>query len=620
MLFHRCACPLFAVLLLAVAGACPCTRAGGAENATDSALQNAWAGAAYVRGLPFKSKVPVEVLTSAVLRRLVDEEISDMFPGETLAGYIALWSWLSLIPPDLNLREAHLKFLEKEAAGVYDAQAKVLYVAPDSDPQADPAETFMGRWLVLTHECIHALDDQHVDIDAGFRKRRDRSDALTAYQALAEGTATRGMIHAFPGSLLLDGPASQRAFFAASNLVLWPPADWLVGAALVQVQRQAKSVDGVPDALVQSALVPYVLGYRFVQTLQQNYGLDGVDRAYAQPPETTEQMLHPVKYWEWRDWPCQVTLPASPPCGEAPWKALRQDEFGEAGVALFYDILLGRGHGAGPARGWDGDRVGLYEDTKGRRLLLWASAWDSAADAAGFAAAWRKTVKKTLGGRFQKSPFRCRWTRDGKEGILYLAGKHVVIVESETPGLLDSAVALVESVRFDEPAAETLRDAANPWLVRSNPVFSWRRDADYVRAELGWGLLYRADRNDQGGRDSLLAGLLFSRRGSRTYGRGDFLWGFGAEWDSNARQGWRHLDVLPFGLLWSQDRSQHPFQRERVISQQSVLWGCVARREVTVAGDSFRLLPWGLLLRWEHDAAARLSVRVLGIPLYRAQR
>ena len=87
-----------------------------------------------------------------------------------------------------------------------------------------------------------------------------------------------------------------------------------------------------PEYLKQSLVFPYFAGLHFVQRARRQGGWRRVDALYADLPASTEQILHPEKYWDAakRDDPVDV------PAGDAGAGA----RLGTA-VALAGEISLG---------------------------------------------------------------------------------------------------------------------------------------------------------------------------------------------------------------------------------------------------------------------------------------
>ena len=128
----------------------------------------------------------------------------------------------------------------------------------------------------------------------------------------------------------------------------------------------------------------------FVVDLWTLGGWSVVDRAFSDPPMTTEQVLHPEKYLGDRDEPRQIGSPAPP---EGNWQLVLEDTLGEYVLSVHLDEFLNDvERAADAAAGWDGARLSVWQDGQGRSLALWQTVWDTASDAAEFDEAYRTLI------------------------------------------------------------------------------------------------------------------------------------------------------------------------------------------------------------------------------------
>jgi hypothetical protein len=112
-----------------------------------------------------------------------------------------------------------------------------------------------------------------------------------------------------------------------------------------------------------------------------------VNRAQADPPESTEQVLHPERYLDARDRPVRLELGASllEPDG---FTLVAADTLGEMGIRILAGRSLPKEKAEQVAAGWGGDRLAAF--ARGQDLVIvWLTAWDSEADAVEFADAFR---------------------------------------------------------------------------------------------------------------------------------------------------------------------------------------------------------------------------------------
>jgi hypothetical protein len=173
--------------------------------------------------------------------------------------------------------------LASQVAGLYNPDDKKLYVVSRS-----------GRIGALekatfSHEFTHALQDQNFDLGSLKLDEIGQGDRSFARLALVEGDATLAM-----------------TYWEIQNLTT---AD--LGELLQQAQTDPSTAQlaALPAILRESLLFPYVQGLTFVQGLQSGGGWRAVDSAFAKPPASTEQILHPDKYTAGEQ-PDAVTLPS----------------------------------------------------------------------------------------------------------------------------------------------------------------------------------------------------------------------------------------------------------------------------------------------------------------------
>jgi hypothetical protein len=114
-----------------------------------------------------------------------------------------------------------------------------------------------------------------------------------------------------------------------------------------------------------------------------NAGWAGVNSAYARPPITTEQILHPEKYFS--DEGPQVTIipDISSDLGKG-WVQISDNTMGEFVIRTYLEEHLDDIQAATAAEGWGGDRYSLLVGPEGERLLLSMIKWDDFQEAAEF--------------------------------------------------------------------------------------------------------------------------------------------------------------------------------------------------------------------------------------------
>jgi len=325
---------------------------------------------APIRELEERTDVPARFLDADGLERELRELTDEESPPEEIAVDERLLKRLGLLPEDADLRALVLELLGDAIAGFYNPDEERLVIVQRSG-DFGALERF-----TIAHEFTHALQDQHYDLD----QIRPEGDAVTSDADLAR-------------LAFVEGDAQLLSFlWAQENLGLSEMADLLTGSATA---GQEDILARMPPILRRQLLFPYFEGLTFVQGLYTAGGWEAVDAVYADPPDSTEQILHPERYPD--DQP--TTLDAADRARElgAGWTSVTSDTFGE----LYTQVWLAQRDPADPdaeataaaaAAGWGGDTVTMYEGDDDAWAIEWRTTWDGADDAAEFRAAANAVV------------------------------------------------------------------------------------------------------------------------------------------------------------------------------------------------------------------------------------
>jgi hypothetical protein len=169
---------------------------------------------------------------------------------------------------------------------------------------------------------------------------------------------------------------------------------------LASMTTGQKGLLEAPYVLRQNLLFPYSKGTPFVTRLFQKGGWELVNKAFENPPQSTEQILHPEKYSDPRDEPVPVSLPDFSSLGGRKWDLLEDNVLGELNTRILFTEFLGSIRSIRPSRGWGGDRFRVYRVQKGKdTLLVWATAWDTPKDREEFVSYYRKALARKYEGK-----------------------------------------------------------------------------------------------------------------------------------------------------------------------------------------------------------------------------
>ena len=211
--------------------------------------------------------------------------------------------------------------------------------------------------LVYAHEYVHALQYGTYDIGALEEAVKDNADADRALTSLIEGDASLVQQRYFQQHL-----ASRRS-------------------EIVRTLDSLPEGPDVPAAVTDSLIFPYVAGPRFVAALYRSGGWEAVDRAFSNPPQSTEQILHPDKYFT-EDAPLEVSLPELEAALGDGWESKQDDVAGEFGVMLLLQDGARREGGATePQRAGAATATPTTPGPDGAELIVMLAAWDSEGDA-----------------------------------------------------------------------------------------------------------------------------------------------------------------------------------------------------------------------------------------------
>ncbi len=609
-------------------------------------LKNIQTAVASLRGKKFLQDVPVFNISEKALRDIVDREVEKEYPGKKLADYTDLLAALDMVPAGTDLKEVYANFMVDQVAGLYDSDTKEMCIprAPGAKERntKKPAEkkvedlSQMDDSIVFAHEFTHALEDQYWPIDRPEDKDNEAStDEGTARSFLYEGSATRLMIEALPA---LQAGTSAGSYRVGWNVIHSSLVEAALKYALLGVwQSKDALTPGVPEALARIEAMPYSYGYAFCTRTMRRWGLDGLDYIYDHPPVSTEQMMHPQKAWEWRDYPVEIQLPETL---RTDWKRVSEETLGEAGIAVHLGCKLKNlNKGLKLAEGWDGDRAALYEGTNNVRMLVWAAAWDSPSAARRFGKACVSQRALSHKAAVTSKGNTWNWTRDdGTSGILKCEGKHVVLIETKDSTLVHDQALCAQAATFTEPAQDAERENLQKPLLRRNPLFSSRRDGTFVTSKSLCGLLSRHERNSIGGSDQALLGIVGETRRTSSFHKWQVGWALVARHESEVRRAVTKTTFLPWGILASHFATALPQAPDKCISHTSLVWGLAGSSTLDATKRrTTRVLPFGLLIRhssgpgftathllltgYSHRAAAdkvgsRTRIRLLGIPVW----
>jgi hypothetical protein len=325
------------------------------------------------RGLEFISPVPKKVQTKAETTKFLKLRISEEFSAEEINKAERLLKRLDLVPEDYDYYSSMVELMTEQLAGMYDHKDKFLAIA-----DWIPVEL---QQPTLAHEMTHALQDQYYGLENYLSPDLENDDEALALASLVEGDATLVMF------AYTMAPLGQRVTDIPDYVELLQQQFSFMEAA-------SPSLASSPGYIKQTLMFSYSFGAEFVKEFLLRNSWNEVESLYKNPPRTTEQIMHPEKFFGEPDLPQDASSIASLHFGTLePWEnEVCSNILGEFTTYLLLREHLGEETARKGAEGWDGDLVTLKEDLQKnfRETLQMTFCWDSEPEALEFRRAYEQ--------------------------------------------------------------------------------------------------------------------------------------------------------------------------------------------------------------------------------------
>jgi hypothetical protein len=289
-----------------------------------------------IRELAFTTDVEPQFLGDEEMTERVSELFLEDYTPELADLEQRLLTTLGAIPRGTDLRELRSDAIGQQVAGFYETETKELVVR-----QAGEELSAIDR-ITLAHELTHGLTDQALGLPLPDDPELGREDADLAALAVVEGDATLVM-QRYSSTLGLD-----------EQLQLLDPE---------AIAAAEAGLSEFPPYLEQELVFPYEQGLAFVCELYARGGWEEVNRAYANPPTSTAQILFPDRYSPGEE----PVDPKDPGSLRRPWRRTAKLQLGAANLLWLFEAP-----GADPARaiqeplaaagGWTGGELELWEN------------------------------------------------------------------------------------------------------------------------------------------------------------------------------------------------------------------------------------------------------------------
>jgi hypothetical protein len=354
------------------------------------------------RTIAFAWAVPAEVTRSAQTAFLLD------WPLELLEREVKLLQRFGLSEPAMELDDL------LEAVG---RQRPLVALADNSlllSAELTPDDAGLLQLACAYDRLLLAGAYPDTDLSARAATCLADIDACLAQRALIEGDSAliaEQWYRTFGGS--------TQVFEATSA------CGWLAPAA------------DIPSlALVPTLLFPERSGVEFARALFLKAGWAGVDLAYANPPLSSEQVLHPERYPKDTPRPPEYPDPA-PSLGEG-WTTEDSGTLGEWHTRLVLQAHLTPDVARQAAEGWDGDRYTLLVNPNlEAQALVLHTRWDSVRDAHEFSTAFR-TYGENRFGPVKRDGTALTWTTPSGIVVLDVGNDQTLWIEAPDAVVADA--------------------------------------------------------------------------------------------------------------------------------------------------------------------------------------
>jgi hypothetical protein len=287
-----------------------------------------------------------------------DPEIADILREEKI--YKALF----MISQNVSLYDARLEWTGLFRVAKWKDKIYVVKENFDLTNEFNAKSTFI-------HELTHILQESY-----SIPTRPKTFDGDKAKTSLIEGDATF-----MADTFRVEGVNPSVSSIISDEKILSIP---------MLTMFSCEILPSLPPTINDLNWFPYRYGVKFVEGLYEMGGWEAVDKAYENPPNTTEQVMHPEKYFVKED-----VQNVEAPSISGDWNLGKTESFGEYFILIALNNWIPEKEAEEAAEGWGGDNLSYYERDD-EYLFTWNISWDSKVDALEFYIAFQKMMNETL--------------------------------------------------------------------------------------------------------------------------------------------------------------------------------------------------------------------------------
>ncbi|MEM2352145.1 MAG: hypothetical protein QXT26_07035 [Thermoproteota archaeon] len=326
-----------------------------------------------VRGFSLEN-VQVEIITINWARENWGKSFAEA-DRESIAREERIYKALFMISEDESLYEARVEWWGMIVSAVW--QDKIYIVKEYFNPYDK-----LTAEKTLVHELTHIMQGKYFNIPYVTTFDGDKAKA-----ALIEGDACL-MEEAFLNR-------TKEGLFTME--IIFTPHEYFVR---IPYTSKTGVYARLPDSVSRLNYFPYEYGLRFVKTLYSEGGWQRVNYAYDNFPTTTEQIMHPEKYFI-----NETNIPTEALTVPGDWQMVRSERFGEYFILVMLERWFSSTEAVKVAEGWGGDNFTYYEHGNDY-LFTWNITWDSVNDASEFETSFREMMRRVGAEEIDKDIWR----------------------------------------------------------------------------------------------------------------------------------------------------------------------------------------------------------------------
>ncbi len=357
-----------------------------------------------MRGLELLEDIDLSIMTHDELRDYLEDSIE-------LEQHEIDRDWLlRLIPdPDEDVEQMLIDLQVADVGGFYDPETGETVVVSEDDELSAMEE------VILAHEIVHALQDQHFDLGR-LESLLPDGDAALSFRSMLEG----------------DAVISQQQY-AETYLDEERQMEYQQDAMAAQQDEETMAaIEDIPSYYLETFVFPYSAGPEFMSQVVGD-DLNNMDEYIENPPVSTYQVINSQAYIAGElDDPVDVEMPDLGDRLGGTWEMSEEGTFGA--FTLF--MILYENEATDPVvafDGWSGDWYEFYISEDDQSLVAVSTVWEDEDQAA----AYEDQLLETMADYDEEDGV---WMSDDRYHVVIQDGDSLDLMSSTDPdALLDAA-------------------------------------------------------------------------------------------------------------------------------------------------------------------------------------